>query len=191
MPLEMKPPINELPPVKRVTPDGLDSEGPAAEWVEIPKIFDESANKQAREEATTKTQKGNRPVVEEFDQEKYRKTLIVLNVRSWRLIVPPGRAFNEQTMEQADDNYFWKFIPENIETLPPDFVVWLSTEILSVSSVIPTESLLVTTKSGKRILDFRRQGAGVCEGEGQGNLDPLGSGSVPQGKSRHRVSGNR
>lgn len=191
MPLQMKPPTDQLVPTKEVTPPGLDSEGPAAEWFRIPAIFDEAANKVALDESIlTKQQGRNRPVDQERDNGKYNRTLIALNLKAWRLIVPPGESFNDTTMEQEDGNYFWRFIPENVETLPPDVVVWLATQILLVSSVIPTESLLVTTKSGKRVLDFRRQGAGIREGEGQGNLDTLGDAAIPQGKSRHRVSGD-
>lgn len=190
MPLEMKPPTDQLAPTKDVTPEGLDSEGPAAEWVRIPKLFDEVANKLAREDATTRTQKGNKPVVEEFDRDRYNKALIARNVKAWRLIVPPGLEFKDSTMELVDGNYFWKFIPENVETLPPDFVVWLSTEILSVSSLIPTESLLVKTKGGVRVLDFRRQGAVVRAGEGPGDVDSLGDESRAQGGTGHSVSRN-
>lgn len=192
MPLQMKPPVDQLMPTKDVTPEGLETEGPAAEWFRIPKIFDEAVNKTALEESLITTQKGRqRPVDQERDNDKYRRMLIALNLKAWRLIVPPGEPFNDKTMYQEDGNYFWQFIPENVATLPPDAVVWLSTEILSVSSVIPTESLLVKTKSGKRVLDFRRSGESVCEGEGQRDVDSLGDEAISQGVAgaRHARGG--
>jgi outer membrane protein assembly factor BamB len=155
MPIRL-PATEKTPVTKKVTPNGLESDGPNEEYFLILDYLDAAVDIAARKSATTTiTNPQGRLLSETVDNAKYSKALVNAQLKGWRTIVPPGMAFDALRMTEEDGNYFWQFTVQNMADLPEDIVLWLAGEIVSCGGVIPTASLMVTTEAGQ-VLDFRR-----------------------------------
>lgn len=189
MPMDIRDPEDKTPSTKDVTPEGLHSEGPHREYFTILDYTDDKVVREARAAATTTSQLPGKLATQEVDNDLFTAHLVKAQLRDWRSIVPPGKPFNHKTMFKEDDNFFWKFMPENVEHMPRGARLWLASEILDCHGVIPTEKLKVTSPNGKIAFDFRRQTGGVdSEQESVGSAEERNTG-VPKGSARHRITG--
>lgn len=173
MPILLKPQGGAPSETVRVTPEGLEREGPLAEWFAIPRLLDDAANKTAREAARTTIQQGSR-TREEFNQDAYFTALIGSHLKGWRLLVPPDEPFDPARMTLADGQTWWQFLPATVAALSETVRLWLANEILARGGIIPTASLNVKTDSGQ-VLDFRGADAGLGTGETDQVPDSLGN----------------